>query len=285
VKKTGTKDRSRLRPGSRSAKARRRSLPEDRTAIPHKPGLHVLLGKTIEFLLSAGESPEQIARELESHAERVKNRTRICRTIDAKHVQAVHERFSEICGVVHDWHREPAYTNLDGDPLHLTRGSLRTLVGKRIPRREVSATIRRMLECGVIRKTTRGRIALVGGRTVIFRKEAQRAALVDYAASVVPQYLRTSLRNAATQNLYFRDVNRAARIFFLPKKYVPLWREVVRERARAFLEGVDNWLEDHARRNDPGPVCEVAVHCYAYTGDSRLPGPAGTNISRLKVGG
>ena len=73
-------------------------------------------------------------------------------------------------------------------------------------------------------------------------------------------------------------------MFFLPEKYVPLWREVARERARAFLEGVDNWLEDHASRDDVGPVREVAVHCYAYTGDSRSPIAAGTKIRRLRIG-
>jgi hypothetical protein len=31
-------------------------------------------------------------------------------------------------------------------------------------------------------------------------------------------------------------------------------------------------------------VREVAVHCYAYTGDSRSPITAGTEIRRLKVG-
>jgi hypothetical protein len=68
----------------------------------------------------------------------------------------------------------------------------------------------------------------------------------------------------------------------LPEKYVPLWREVARERARVFLEGVDNWLEDHARRDDAGPVREVAMHCYAYTGDSRSPKTSSTTIRGSK---
>jgi hypothetical protein len=72
-------------------------------------------------------------------------------------------------------------------------------------------------------------------------------------------------------------------VFYLPEKYVPLWRAVARERAQAFLEGVDNWLEDHARRNDVGPVREVAMHCFAYTGDSRSPKAASTNTRRLRA--
>jgi hypothetical protein len=138
-----------------------------------------------------------------------------------------------------------------------------------------------MFENGVIRKTKRGKIALVGGRQVVLR-DGQRAVSLNRAAALVPQYLRTALRNADTQNPSSRDIDRDARVFYLPEKYVPLWREVARERARAFLEGVDNWLEDHARRDDVGLVREVAMHCYAYTGDSRSPKAIRTN-ARLKA--
>jgi hypothetical protein len=246
----------------------------------NRPAAHFLLSKTIEFLLSAGEPPEHLALELGEQAERVRGRLRLLRTADAKRVQDSRERRCELDGVVHDWHREAAYTNQDGDPRQITQRSLRTLVGKRFPRQKISANVRWMFENGVVNRTSRGMIALVGGRTLLTRTE-----LLDRAAAFVPQYLRTELRNTYTPDPYSRDVNRAARVFYLPEKYVPLWRAVARERAQAFLEGVDNWLEDHARRNDVGPVREVAMHCFAYTGDSRSPKAASTNTRRLRVRG
>lgn len=267
-----------------SARDGRRPARSRRYVPSHKPALHVLLGKTIEFLLSAGESPENVALELVGQAARVNSREPSLRAKNAQHVQQAQERFADVCGVVHDWHRESAYTNSDGDPLQLTQRSLRTLVGKRVSREKIGRTVRWMHENGVIRKTRRGKIALVGGRTVVFSQDGRRAIVLNRAAALVPQYLRTALRNADTQDLVSRDIDRDARVFFLPEKYVPLWREIARERARAFLEGVDSWLEDHACRDEIGPVREVAVHCYAYTGDSRSPNAAGTKIRRLKVG-
>ena len=251
----------------------------------HNPALHILLSKTVEFLLSAGESPEHIALELKGQAERVKGRLPLWRTKDAKHVQEERERCWEVAGVVHDWHREPAYTNQDGEPRQLTLRSLRTLVGRRFPRHKVSATLRWMFEHGVVRKTNNGKIAPTGGRTIIPSEDSARSVLLNRAAASVPQYLGTELHNADTQDPYFRDINRAARVFFLPEKYVPLWRAVARERAQAFLEGVDNWLEDHARRDDKGPVREVAMHCFAYTGNSRLPTATTMNTRQLKARG
>lgn len=262
-------------------KGRRREARQNQSAASNRPALHILLSNTIEFLLSTGESPESVALELKGQARRVNGRGHLWRPKEAKHVQDANEIRIEICGVVHDWHREPAYTNQDGDPVQLTQRSLRTLVSKRFPRQNVSVAIRWMFENGVIRKTKRGKIALVGGRQVVLR-DGQRAVSLNRAAALVPQYLRTALRNADTQNPSSRDIDRDARVFYLPEKYVPLWREVARERARAFLEGVDNWLEDHARRDDAGLVREVAMHCYAYTGDSRPPRAIRTN-ARLKA--
>jgi hypothetical protein len=238
-----------------------------------------LLSNTIEFLLSAGDSPKNIALELMWQAERVNGRKGTERVRDARNIQNSHKSWVEITGVVCDWHREPAYTNQDGDPLQLTRKSLRALVGKRFPRGEVSAVVLWMFENGIVKKTSSGKIALIGERQVVLR----RAVVLERAAALIPQYLRTTLRNANTQDPYSRDIDRDARVFYLPEKYVPLWREVVRERARSFLEGVDNWLEDHARRDEVGPVREVGVHCYAYTGDSRSSKRASMNIRRRGV--
>jgi hypothetical protein len=280
MKKIGTATRKRSSPGVRKGggalACRSQSTALDRSA------LHTLLSKTIDFLLSTGESPKHVALELKHQAMRVKGRGYTWRSKDVKHVQRAHQRFVEISGVVHDWHRESAYTNQDGDPLQLDQKSLRALVGKRFPKQKISAAVRWMFEKGVVKRTTRGKYVLVGGRQIV-SNEVGRAVVLERAAILVPQYLRIALRNANTVDPHSRDIDRDARVLCLPEKYVPLWREVARERARAFLEGMDNWLEDHARRDDMGPVLEVAMHCYAYTGEARSPKPARTD-ARVKAG-
>ena len=118
------------------------------------------------------------------------------------------------------------------------------------------------------------------GRPVLVR--SQHLAM-ERAATLVPQYLRISLRNARTSDVKSRDIDRDARVFFLPEKWVGLWRAVARERTEAFLEGIDNWLEDHTRPDDAGLVREIAIHCYGYTGQSRSLRANQTNIGRLEA--
>lgn len=228
--------------------------------------LHVLLGQTVEFLLRAGESPLKLSLELERQAARVKTRGSTCRRKDLARVQEEYQRFAKVCGVVHDWHREAAYTNQHARPRQLTPAALQKLVGRRFPGFRVRPTIRWMFKEGIIRATKQGNIALVGGRTVVLTSKGRRELALERAAIVVPQYLRIALGNAQAAEAHLRDLDRDARVFSLPEKYVPLWRAIARERAQGFLEGMDNWLEDHSSDEELGPVREVAVHCYAYTG-------------------
>jgi len=190
-------------------------------------------------------------------------------------VREEYVRFAKVCGVVHDWHREAEYTDRQASPRQLTPATVQELIARRFPKREVRSTIRWMLKKGIIRTTKEGNVALIGGRTVVLTNKGRRELALERAAILVPQYLRIALRNAQSVEAHSRDLDRDARVFSLPEKYVPLWRSMARDRAQAFLEGMDNWLEDHSSAGDVGPVREVAVHCYAYTGDRGRPRRSG----------
>src|SRR5262249_40447203 len=109
----------------------------------------------------------------------------------------------------------------------------------------------------------------------------RRMQALDRTAAVVPQYLSVALRNARASDRRERDVDRDARVFFLPVKYIRLWRAVVLERTESFLEGLDNWLEDHTDPKDTGLTVEAAVHAYCYTGRPRAPYQGRTSVARL----
>jgi hypothetical protein len=168
---------------------------------------------------------------------------------------------------VHDWHRQTAYINRKtGEPRALRAAELRSLVARRLPQERIAAAVQWMELNGIVRRCRDGRFALSMGRQIVLRG---RKLAMERAAALVPQYLRISLRNADSPNPRTRDIDRDARVFFLPEKWVGLWRVIARERTEALLEGVDNWLEDHMLPDDAGPVREVALHCYGFTGEPR----------------
>jgi len=254
-----------------------------RGRILSRAALDFLLGETIRFLLAAGLPRKSLATELRKEAGRIGAGDRLRPSRAAKIIREGRENLVEIAGVIHDWHRQHLFTHpKSGEPRALTASELRKLIGKRFPREKIATTLRWMEANGIIRRRKDQLFVVSMGRQVLLK--GQRRLAMERAAALVPQYLQISLRNAGTSNPRSRDIDRDARVYFLPEKWVGLWREVARERTQAFLEGVDNWLEDHTRPDDSGPVREVAIHCYGYTGEPRSPKPGGTNIGRLEGG-
>lgn len=239
-----------------------------RTAgLRSRAALDVLLSETISFLLAAGLPRRSVASELRKEARRLGAGGKLVRRTATKAVKRGHESLGEVAGIVHDWHRQTPYTNRKtGEPRALRATELRSLVARRLPHDRIAAAVQWMDLNGVIRRRRDGGYALAIGRQIVLRG---RRLAMERAAALVPQYLRISLRNADTLNPRTRDIDRDARVFFLPEKWVGLWRVIARERTEAFLEGMDNWLEDHMRPDDTGPVREVALHCYAFTGEQR----------------
>jgi hypothetical protein len=265
----------------RSKVAPRRLFGPKAKEVVSRSALHILLSETIAFLLIAGLSKKSLASELQKEAQRLGSGGRLQRSRAAKVVKQGHENLMEIAGVLHDWYRQVAYIDRkNGEPRPLNGNELRKLIGRRFPREKIPAAIEWMERNGIVRQQKGGLFAIRMGRQIVLR--GHRTSAMERAAVLVPQYLKISLRNADTSNLNVRDIDRDARVFFLPEKWVGLWREVARERTQAFLEGVDNWLEDHTRPDESGPVREVAIHCYGYTGEPRVPRPSGTNIGRLE---
>jgi len=242
--------------------------------------LDVLLGETTAFLLAVGLPRKRLAAELRAQARRVTDGRRLQPSGATRVIKEGHESLVEIAGVVHDWHRLRRYTDRkSGDAAPLTGATLRELIGKRFPRTKVERTLDWMQGNGVVTRRRDGLFVPSMGRQVVLKGRRMRA--IERTAALVPQYLSIALRNAQTSDPRERDVDRDARVFFLPRKYVRLWRAVALERTESFLEGLDNWLEDHTHPNDSGPTVEAAVHSYCYTGKPRRVTNSNTNIGRL----
>jgi hypothetical protein len=253
---------------------------DGRAFLPHA-ALNALLAETTVFLLAAGLPRTRLAAQLRKQARRVAGGHRLQRSQAVKVIQESYEDLVEIAGVVHDWHRQHRYTDkTSGVPLPLRAAALRGLIGQRFPRGKVGSALRWMQANGVVARRKDGFFVPAMGRQVVLK--GWRMSAMERTAALVPQYLRVALRNARATDPRDRDVDRDARVFFLPQKYVRLWRAVALERTQSFLEGLDNWLEDHTQPDYLGPTVEAAVHSYSYTGEPRSAKRRRTTIRRLE---
>lgn len=222
----------------------------------------VLLSGVILFLARTGLPRTAIAGKLRSLAGTLEAGARI---------HPVHSNeydlFVSVSGVVHDWTRSPDYTGNDGEPNALPlrgRRGLSALIRKRIHRVPVSLILRWMRIRGIARRRKDGRYVLL-----------QRAVLVGYpdpvylewAATIAAQHLKTAIENWEEKDPNARHLDRIARVFNLPEKEVPRFRDFAKKRAKSWLEEIDNWLEDHDAPGRRRRKVQAGVHVYGYVVD------------------
>ena len=225
--------------------------------------IELLLNETLAFFLAAGVARSRIAANLRGKARLIARG----RTIKPPRASS-HHRLVDVAGVVHDWFRLRRYTDKEtGQPIPLGAAELRYLIGKRFPQRSVDAVLTLMRKNGFVQPRSRGSFALSVDRQVIIGQP--RALALERTANLAPQLLKTGLRNARTPKGQDRDVDREARVFYLPASYVPQFRAMCRRCTKDVLEYVDNWLEDRNAIDFKGPTVEASMHVYTHTSESR----------------
>jgi hypothetical protein len=218
----------------------------------------VVLSSAVAFLARTGLSLGTVVRRLRVIAETIERGGRV----PSAHSEEF-ELFVKVSGVLHDWVRGPDYTGTDGEPKALPlkgRRGLSALIRKRIPTRPTTEILRWM----TLRKFTKRR---KDGRYVLLK----RAVLVgrpgplqlETAANFAALYLEAAAENWEVTDQSARHFDRVARVFHLPNKEVPQFRDFVKRRATSWLEEMDNWLEDH---DEPGKGRRVqaGVHVFGY---------------------
>jgi hypothetical protein len=225
--------------------------------------LEVLLSEIVLVLSRAGLNSKRLLSALRKSARSL--RTNEVAQIDRRFaaVRGWYEQVVDMSEVVADWHRNAQYTDAKGDPLPLRREALETLIAARCGVSRCSQIFASMRKNGIVQLNRRRQYELRSRRAVLF--DGPQLALVR-AAVVVPEVLAVALQNGYASNPEQRDIHRTVRVRHLPRKYLSLWRQLIKERSEDFLEGLDNWLEDHNEPHAAEPTVTVAAHVCAYIG-------------------
>ena len=218
-----------------------------------------LLSGVVEFLSNIGLPKLNICQRLRTLADIVET---------GRNVRTAHSSeyalFLRICGVVHDWSRNPEYTDSDGEPRALPlrgRCGLAALIKKRIPGVPLSRILHCMLARRVVRHQSDGRYALLQRAVLVGKRDP---VYFEWAAAVATEHLKTAFENWKERDRDARQLDRTARVFNLPEDQASRFRVFAKKRAQSWLEEIDNWLEDHDAPEANGRRVEAGVHVYGY---------------------
>jgi hypothetical protein len=224
------------------------------------------LNGTASFLLEAGVGRERLVQSLRQLTDCVEAGAAINkpRSVD-------YQTLMTVSSLVHDWCWESRYSDPGtGEPRELRlddgQSGLRGLVTKRFPDRKVDDIVSWMEGNRVIARQPDGSFALTRLSVLIGNFRPPLSA--ERVATLASQFLETALHNLRTPESVRRNVDRTARVCDLPEKYLPQFREFVREQTQSFLETIDNWLESRSAPTGESTI-EAGVHAYLYTTSSK----------------
>jgi len=245
----------------------RREASVRRLSYRSRLALELLLKETVLFVLKAGLDSTLLARILRDQARRA-GKEKALRM--HRRTTAVHSWYQDVAecaaSVVADWHRGSKYADSSGEPLPLSEAAVHKLISERCGSKNCEKTFLLLRANRIIQCTRDGLFVLrSGNRAALF---SAREQVLSRAAVIVPEILAAALRNSRVVSSDLREVNRTMRVRHLPWKYLPLWRQLMRERTEAFLEGLDNWLEDHNEPNSAEPTVSVGLHVCGCSGRS-----------------
>jgi hypothetical protein len=223
--------------------------------------LELLLNETVCFLLRAGLPRQHLLKLLQQNSARIRSRDRKPHG-QVERVRGWYQDTREVAAnVVADWHRESQYSDASGEPRPLSEVAVKELISARCGAQNCLKTLASLCTNGIIHRNEQGLYTL--GTSVRAALFSARELVLLRAAVVVPEILTAALKNSRVALSANRELNRTVRVRHLPKKYLPLWHQLIRERTQAFLEGLDNWLEDHNKPDSLEPTVSVGLHVCA----------------------
>lgn len=172
------------------------------------------------------------------------------------------------------WHRDSRYLDRDANPKALPlltgRGSLRSLIRILDPNADAVEILRGMRTIGLIRKVTQGRYLPTSESVTI----AQLHPLaVEHVAKSVIRLVSTVCRNTDPHGQTLPLIERYAYVPDLNRADSQAFAEFTRVQGMAYLQSVDDWLEQRrARRVLSSSRAKkegitAGVHLVAYLGD------------------
>jgi hypothetical protein len=172
------------------------------------------------------------------------------------------------------WHRDGRYIDRDArpKPLLLTRGrsSLTSIIVRLDPSANPAEILTSMKAVGLLRKTSAGRYLPTAESVTIGQLHP---LAVEHVAKSVIRLVSTVCRNTDPARQTMPLIERYAYVPDLSRAELRAFADFTRSQGMAYLEAVDDWLEQRRVRRQKkargirAPGVTAGVHLVAYLGD------------------
>jgi hypothetical protein len=245
-----------------------------------------LLHAIVEFMIRSGlgdSAIRQVFNSCLSDLKRSRSKRKVLASLEGKYVG----NGNVSAELIRLWTRDSRYIDREASPrpLSLTRGknSLVSLISALDPSVDPLATVESMRSVGLLRKLPSGKYLPTAESVTIDRLHP---LAIEHVAKSLIRLVTTVCRNTDPQRRSIPLIERYAYVPDLSKAEVKAFAEFTRIQGMAYLESVDDWLEQRRVRRIPATDkrertgVTAGVHLVAYLGD----GAAGLVTPKPAVG-
>jgi hypothetical protein len=243
----------------------------ERSALPVHLRLK-MFGAVLEFMRNTGVSEAAIRASFEQGISKLGSARTKGRGFrrDERHVGSI----SLSGDLLRLWHRDSRYIDSAArpKPLYISKGRINLTSALRSLDRSVNASeiLQSMKAVGLIRRTNDGRYLPTAESAII---DELHPLLVEHVARSVIRLVSTICRNTDSSGKSLPLIERQAAVSDLDPSESKAFAEFTRTQGMAYLESVDDWLQQHRTRHAAsvrskrvGGVA-ASVHIVAYIGD------------------
>lgn len=200
----------------------------------------------------------------------------IADAIRSVRVSRIDDDHSDVQGfgsLLRSWHRDSRFLSIEGFPRHLRlegRNSLKSLICAHYPRDQFSAVVQALTRAGLIKRDNKGQWFPTTRHAVFPTLSAE---LLVHFSEGVAKFIETMSRNVTARNKEEVLFERSSKVRKLPISRAPEFRAFVNSQALAFLEAVDDWLENRVEegKGSRERKCTAGVFAFAFMDDFLLP--------------
>lgn len=234
-----------------------------------------MISSVLEFMRGSGLNESRIRDAFEKGLSKLRNgrRDRMARGVNDLRVG--NENLS--AELLRVWHRDGRYIDEDARPRPLSlnsgRNSLHAIVSRIDPKANATGILKEMKAVKLIRRTATGRYLPTSEAAIV---GTLHPLATDHVAKLVVRLVSTVSRNVDQSRSSLPLIERHAYVPDLNRTERRAFADFTRSQGMAYLESVDNWLEQRrvrrvqsgTRRNVEG--VPASVHLFAYLGDGRV---------------
>lgn len=232
-----------------------------------------LLQSILDFLIRSGVKRDAIEHMFTMCLAQIETQNRSTRSITKESNYVGNGNVS--AEVIRVWHRDSRYLDSEANPrpLALARGrrSLRKLIHLLDPAVDSTKAIQAMRAVGLIRMLPDGRFLPTAESVKI---DTLHPLAIEHIAKSLVRLVTTVSRNTDPTRRAIPLIERYAYVPDLSRSEAKAFVDFTRGQGMAYLEAVDDWLEQRrarrlpvSRRRAEGKGVAAGVHLFAYLGD------------------